>query len=147
MSSWHKRPRHSFQPELNLRRIRLHRVGFRWLCRQSEINNRILFQIWQWSISWMSKLQECTTTSTTEAEYVVASDATKEALWLSQLAHTFRLQLSTATVRVLSLCRKIRFTTTPPSISTVDITSFGTASFQGKSASRRYLQPIMSQME
>ena len=29
------------------------------------------------AISWKSKLQECTTTSTTEAEYVVASDATK----------------------------------------------------------------------
>ena len=37
-----------------------------------------------------SKLQECTTTSMTEAEYVAASDATKEALWLGRLGHTFR---------------------------------------------------------
>ena len=33
---------------------------------------------------------ECTTTSTTEAEYVSASDAAKEALWFGRLAHTFR---------------------------------------------------------
>jgi ATP-binding cassette subfamily B (MDR/TAP) protein 1 len=42
------------------------------------------------AISWRSKLQECTATSTTEAEYVGASDAAKEALWLGQLARTFR---------------------------------------------------------
>ena len=49
ISSWHKRPWHSFWPELNLRRSRLHRLGFRRLCGQSEIYNRILFQIRQWS--------------------------------------------------------------------------------------------------
>ena len=42
------------------------------------------------AISWKSKLLECTATSTTEAEYVAASNAAKEALWLGQLAHTFR---------------------------------------------------------
>ena len=42
------------------------------------------------AISWKPKLQECTSTSTTEVEYVAASDAAKEALWLCQLAHTFR---------------------------------------------------------
>jgi hypothetical protein len=41
-------------------------------------------------ISWRSKLQDCTTTSTTEAEYVAASDAAKEALWLGRLARTFQ---------------------------------------------------------
>ena len=41
------------------------------------------------AISWKSKLQEGTTTSTIEAEYVAASDAAKEALWLGRLAHTF----------------------------------------------------------
>jgi hypothetical protein len=41
-------------------------------------------------ISWRSKLQDYTTTSTTEAEYVAASDAAKEALWLGRLARTFR---------------------------------------------------------
>ena len=37
-----------------------------------------------------SKLQEYTGTSMTKVEYVVVSDAAKEALWLSRLAHTFR---------------------------------------------------------
>ena len=48
------------------------------------------FKFGNGAISWKSKLQECTATWTTEAEYVVASDAVKEALWLSRLAHTFR---------------------------------------------------------
>ena len=48
------------------------------------------FKFGNGAISWKSKLQECITTSTTEAEYVAASDAAKEALWLSRLAHTFR---------------------------------------------------------
>jgi hypothetical protein len=34
------------------------------------------------AISWRSKLQDCTATSTTEAEYVAAAYAAKEALWL-----------------------------------------------------------------
>ena len=41
------------------------------------------------SISWRSKLHECTTRSTTEAEYIVASDVAKEALWLGRLAIMF----------------------------------------------------------
>ena len=48
------------------------------------------FKFGNGAISWKSKLQECTTTSTTKAEYVATSDATKEALWLGRLAHTFR---------------------------------------------------------
>ena len=48
------------------------------------------FKFGNGTISWKSKLQECMTTSKTEAEYVVASDAAKEALWLGRLAHTFR---------------------------------------------------------
>ncbi|MCO5582215.1 hypothetical protein L7F22_036107 [Adiantum nelumboides] len=37
------------------------------------------------AISWFSRLQSCTTLSTTEAEYVAASDACKEAIWLTRL--------------------------------------------------------------
>ena len=40
-------------------------------------------------ISWRSKLQECTGTSTTKVKYVVACNLTKEALWLDRLAYTF----------------------------------------------------------
>ena len=48
------------------------------------------FKLGNGAISWKWKLQECTSTSTTEAEYVAASDAAKEALWLGRLAHTLR---------------------------------------------------------
>eukprot|EP00253_Pinus_taeda_P021956 PITA_21956 len=37
------------------------------------------------AISWMLKLQETIALSTTEAEYIVASDASKEAIWLKGL--------------------------------------------------------------
>ena len=36
-------------------------------------------------ISWLSKLQETVALSTTEAEYIVASDVYKEAIWLKGL--------------------------------------------------------------
>ena len=41
------------------------------------------------AISWRSKLQECTTLSTTEAEYIAASDVAKEAVWLHCLSANF----------------------------------------------------------
>eukprot|EP00253_Pinus_taeda_P006983 PITA_06983 len=37
------------------------------------------------AISWMSKLQETIALSTTEAEYIAALDASKEAIWLKGL--------------------------------------------------------------
>ena len=51
---------------------------------------RYCFKFGNGVISLKSKLQECTTTSTTEAKYVAVSDTAKEALWLGRLAHTFR---------------------------------------------------------
>ena len=44
------------------------------------------------AISWRSKLQECTVLSTTEAEYIVASDATKEVVWLHRLSADFSVK-------------------------------------------------------
>ena len=48
------------------------------------------FKFGNGAISLKSKLQECTTPATTEAEYVVVSSAAKEALWLGRLACMFR---------------------------------------------------------
>ena len=45
-----------------------------------------IFQFMGGAISWRSRLQKCTALSTTEAEYVAASEACKEAVWLSRLA-------------------------------------------------------------
>jgi hypothetical protein len=49
-----------------------------------------IFKLGNGAISWRWKLQDCTVTSTTAAEYVVVSDAAKEALWLGRLARMFR---------------------------------------------------------
>ena len=45
-----------------------------------------IFLIMGGAIAWRSRLQECVALSTTEAEYVAASEACKEAVWLSRLA-------------------------------------------------------------
>ena len=41
------------------------------------------------AISWRSKLQECTALSTIEGEYIAASEAAKEAIWMHQLSTDF----------------------------------------------------------
>ena len=57
------------------------------------------FKLGNGAILWNLKLQECTATSTTEAEYVATSDAAKEALWLGWLACTFRqAKISSASI-------------------------------------------------
>ena len=44
------------------------------------------------TISWRSCLQDCTSSSTTEAEYVAMSDASKEAIWLACLVGDLDIQ-------------------------------------------------------
>ena len=45
-----------------------------------------IFQIIGGTIGWRSCLQECVALSTTEGEYVAATEGCKEAVWLSLLA-------------------------------------------------------------
>ncbi|MCO5608199.1 hypothetical protein L7F22_062405 [Adiantum nelumboides] len=44
------------------------------------------------AISWRSVLQDCTSISTTEAEYVALSEACKEAVWLARLVKDLGLK-------------------------------------------------------
>ncbi|MCO5557722.1 hypothetical protein L7F22_011293 [Adiantum nelumboides] len=46
---------------------------------------RYVFTMAGGTVSWRFKLQTCVTQSTTEAEYVAASEACKEAIWLGRL--------------------------------------------------------------
>lgn len=46
-----------------------------------------IFQFGSGLIAWSSQSQKCTAQSTTEAEYIAACMATKEAIWLRRLLH------------------------------------------------------------
>eukprot|EP00253_Pinus_taeda_P036708 PITA_36708 len=50
-----------------------------------ENHLQVVFTLASGAISWMSKLQETVVLSTTEAEYIAALDASKEAIWLKGL--------------------------------------------------------------
>ena len=49
-------------------------------------------------ISWRSTLQKCVAQSTTEAEYVAAAEAAKEAIWLDRLVTEIGLTHDTVNV-------------------------------------------------
>jgi hypothetical protein len=57
-----------------------------------------LFCINSAPITWQSKRQSVVTTSSTEAEYVAACEATKEAIWLRQLLEDMGFAQESATV-------------------------------------------------
>ena len=69
---------------------RLYRLRLRELFGKLKVGIQIFLWFKHGAISWRSKLEECTTTSTTKEEYVAASDAAKEALWLRRLTYIFR---------------------------------------------------------
>ena len=88
ISSCHKRPRHSFWRELNLKRSWLYRLKLCRLCGQPEINNQILFQTRKWT-----NLMEVETLGlhnhlNDRSGICSHVHTTKETLWLGQLAHT-----------------------------------------------------------
>ena len=51
-----------------------------------------LFTFSRGAISWQSKLQKCIALSTTEAEYIAATEASKEMIWLKQFLQKLGLQ-------------------------------------------------------
>lgn len=60
--------------------------------------NDFLFFFNKGVIAWSSQRQDCTTSSTTEVEYVAACNATKEAIWLRRLLSSIRLEQTNASV-------------------------------------------------
>lgn len=46
-------------------------------------------------VSWSSELQKCTAQSTAEAEYIAASEATKQLIWLKRVINKLDEELST----------------------------------------------------
>ena len=52
---------------------------------KSKSTSGYVFTLAGRAVSWVSKLQSIVATSTTEAEYVTATQASKEAIWLQML--------------------------------------------------------------
>ncbi|MCO5583539.1 hypothetical protein L7F22_037450 [Adiantum nelumboides] len=66
----------------------------------SDLDNRrstsgYVFTMAGGAVSWRSRLQTCVTQSTTEAEYVAALEACKEAIWLDRLVTNFGIKEET----------------------------------------------------
>jgi hypothetical protein len=57
----------------------------------SKSTSAYVYTLFGGPISWKSQKQSVVTTSTTEAEYIGLSNASREALYLTQLLHDFRL--------------------------------------------------------
>ena len=50
------------------------------------------------AVSWQYRLQDCTSMSTTEAEYIAASEACKEAIWLARLVRDLGITVEIPTL-------------------------------------------------
>ena len=54
-----------------------------------------IFTVAGGAVSWCSKLQKIVAPSTTEAEYISATEASKEATWVNRLAEDLGMSVST----------------------------------------------------
>ncbi len=59
-----------------------------------------IFQIWETTVSWRSKLQPTVALSSVEAEYIALSQCAKEATWLTSLLAELGVHLATTPVLV-----------------------------------------------
>jgi ribonuclease HI len=74
----------------------------------SDVNSRrshtgYVFMVNGGAISWQSKCQPTVAASTTEAEYMAASAATREALWLRQLLPEFGISCTPVEIKTDSM--------------------------------------------
>ncbi|KAE8674537.1 hypothetical protein F3Y22_tig00111745pilonHSYRG00059 [Hibiscus syriacus] len=67
---------------------------------KSKSTTGYVFKIAGGAVSWVSKLQSVVATSTTEAEYVAATQASKEAIWLKMLLEELGHNQETKHIRV-----------------------------------------------
>ena len=58
---------------------------------QRKSTTGYVFTIAECIIRWKAELQDIVALSTTEAEYMTAVEASKEALWLRELVETFSI--------------------------------------------------------
>ncbi|XP_057811283.1 secreted RxLR effector protein 161-like [Salvia miltiorrhiza] len=78
-------------------------------CRQSYIvpeegryqrsQSGYIFTLFGSAVSWKSSLQSVVALSTTEAEYMAATEAVKEAVWLKGLVHDFGIEESSLIIK------------------------------------------------
>ena len=66
--------------------------------RQRRSTTGFVFYVAGGPVSWRSKLQQTVALSTTEAEYLAAGDATREALWLRSMLNELGLRQAQATI-------------------------------------------------